>query len=191
MGAWITTVAPEAAQGALRELYDRARTPHGTVDNVMRAHSLRPATMDGHLALYRAVLHNPENRLPLSFLEVVGTYVSLLNQCAYSVAHHRANAERLMASPDRAQEVWAALEQNRPERVFPPRETALLVYAHKLTTNPGQMTSSDWTALKQAGCDDGEILEVNQVAAYFAYSNRLLNGLGVDAEGDTIGYYKP
>ena len=44
-------------------------------------------------------------------------------------------------------------------------------------------------ALREAGCDDGEILEVNQVCAYFNYSNRLLNGLGVTTEGDVIGYY--
>ena len=33
-------------------------------------------------------------------------------------------------------------------------------------------------------------LEVNQVCAYFNYSNRLLNGLGITTEGDIIGYYK-
>jgi alkylhydroperoxidase family enzyme len=51
------------------------------------------------------------------------------------------------------------------------------------------MERSDVEALRAAGCDDGEILEVNQVCAYFNYSNRLLNGLGVTTEGDVIGYY--
>jgi len=37
---------------------------------------------------------------------------------------------------------------------------------------------------------DGEITEVNQVCAYFNYSNRVLNGLGVTTEGDVIGYYE-
>ena len=46
----------------------------------------------------------------------------------------------------------------------------------------------DVIRLKQARCDDGEILEVNQVAAYFNYSNRVLNGLGVYLDGDKIGY---
>ena len=36
----------------------------------------------------------------------------------------------------------------------------------------------------------GEILEVNQVCAYFNYSNRLLNGLGVSMDGDSVGYYQ-
>ena len=35
--------------------------------------------------------------------------------------------------------------------------------------------------------DDGEILEVNQVVAYFCYANRTVLGLGVTTEGDIIG----
>lgn len=190
MGAWITIIPPEMAEGRLRELYDSARTPHGTVDNVMRAHSLRPETMAGHMSLYRAVLHNPANQLPLAFLETVAAYVSQINRCGYSLAHHWANAERLIGEPERAAKVKNALEAGAPERAFPPREAALLGYAAKLTRTPGEMVRSDWLALKSAGCEDGEILEVNQVAAYFAYSNRLLNGLGVDSEGDVIGYYE-
>ena len=57
MIAWIRTIDPEDAEGELKTLYERVRTPHGTVDNVMRAHSLRPHTLEGHLVLYRSVLH--------------------------------------------------------------------------------------------------------------------------------------
>ena len=67
---------------------------------------------------------------------------------------------------------------------------ALLRYARKLTLQVGEMVKADFDACRDAGCDDGEILEVNQVCAYCNYSNRLLNGLGVTTEGDTIGYYK-
>ena len=42
-------------------------------------------------------------------------------------------------------------------------------------------------ALNEAGADDGEILEANQVCAYFNYSNRLLNGLGVSTDGEALG----
>ena len=49
---------------------------------------------------------------------------------------------------------------------------------------------ADWDAMKAAGCEDAEILEVNQVCAYFNYSNRLLNGLGVTTQGDVVGFYK-
>jgi len=52
------------------------------------------------------------------------------------------------------------------------------------------MEKSDVTMLQEIGINDGEILEVNQVVAYFNYSNRLLNGLGVSTTGDVVGYYK-
>lgn len=190
MTAWIRMIPVAEATGRLEELYDRVKTPHGTVDNVMRAHSLRPETMDGHVVLYRSVLHNPANTLPFWFLEVVASYVSMTNRCEYSLTHHWANARRLIGDRDRAQAVHAALLANRPEQAFEGKELALLRYARKLTAHVGDMERADVDALRAAGCDDGEILEVNQVCAYFNYSNRLLNGLGVTTEGDVIGYYR-
>ena len=191
MSAWIGVIPPEKATGELKRLYDLVRTPHGTVDNVMRVHSLRPATMEGHVTLYRSVLHNPDNTLATWFLEVVASYTSILNNCDYSVTHHFANARRLMNDETRAERVLAALRARRPENTFEGKELALLRYAGRLTLNVADMTRTDFNALKEAGCSDGEILEVNQVCAYFNYSNRLLNGLGVTTEGDVVGYYQP
>ena len=190
MAAWIKMIADDEADETLKPFFDRVRTPHGTVDNVMRAHSLRPHTMDGHVVLYRSVLHNPDNTLPFWFLEVVASYVSILNNCDYSLSHHFTNARRLIGDDARADAVRAALDAHRPEDAFDGKELALLVYAGKLTTEVGAMTEADIGAVRAASVDDGEILEVNQVCAYFNYSNRLLNGLGVTTEGDIIGYYK-
>lgn len=189
MSAWIRMIADEDADAALKPMYDLVRTPHGTVDNVMRVHSLRPHTMEGHVVLYRSVLHNPANTLPLWFLEAVASYTSLLNRCAYSLTHHAMNMRRLLADEARADAIMAAFEADRPEQAFDGRELALLRYTRKLTVAIGDLERADWDALKAVGCEDGEILEVNQVCAYFNYSNRLLNGLGVTTEGDVVGYY--
>ena len=51
--AWISMVEDEEADDQLKQIFDVARTPHGTLDNVMRIHSLRSATMIGHLTLYK------------------------------------------------------------------------------------------------------------------------------------------
>ncbi len=190
MSAWIKLIEDEAATGFLKEMYDKVRTPHGTVDNVMRAHSLRPHTMNGHVVLYRSVLHNPDNTLSFCFLEVIASYTSILNNCEYSLAHHFTNARRLMKNEARADRVFAALKAHRPEDEFSGKELALLRYTKKLTTEVSSLVETDIDLLRQVGCEDGEILEVNQVCAYFNYSNRLLNGLGITTEGDTIGYYK-
>ncbi len=49
------------------------------------------------------------------------------------------------------------------------------------------MNQQDVEALRSAGYDDGQILEINQVSAYFAYANRTVLGLGVSPAGETLG----
>ena len=46
---------------------------------------------------------------------------------------------------------------------------------------------NDIEILRAAGLDDGQILEINQVTAYFNYANRTVLGLGIDTDGDIIG----
>jgi len=190
MSAWIKMISDDEADPALKEVLDLARTPHGTVDNVMRVHSLRPNTMVGHVKLYRACLHDDTNTIPMWFQEVISAYVSTLNDCPYSYANHWKNAAHLMGDPDRAAAVEAALQARRPDTVFDGGQLALLQYAEKLTLTPGKMVEADVQALKDAGVPDGEILEANQIIGYFNYVNRLLNGLGVTTAGDVVGYYK-
>lgn len=189
MAAWIKMIADEDADPALLETLKLARTPHGTVDNVMRVHSLRPHTMRGHVTLYRAALHDEANTLPMWLQETISSYVSILNDCPYSLANHWANARHLIGDEGRADRIEAALHARQPETALAGRELALMRYAEKLTLSPGQMVQADVEALRQEGLDDGEILEANQIIGYFNYANRLLNGLGVTTQGDTVGYY--
>ena len=189
MAAWIKMISDADANSELRDVLDQARTPHGTVDNVMRVHSLRPSTMRGHIVLYRAVLHDETNTLPAWLQEVISTFVSILNDCPYSYANHWANARHLIGDDDRADQIEAALGAHRPEDAFDSAELALLNYARKLTLSPGQMVEGDVAALREAGFNDGEILEANQIVCYFNYVNRSLNGLGVTTDGDIVGYY--
>ena len=190
MSTWIEMLSVENATGSLKEAYDLAKTPAGTVDNVMRIHSQRPHTMVGHLTLYRSVLHHQENTLPLWFLEAVGVFTSLLNNCEYSFKHHCTNMRRLLEDDERFASIETALRGQAPEAAFSGKELALMRYTEKLTISPGKVEAADVEAAKSAGATDGEILEVNQVCAYFCYSNRTINGLGVTLTGDTVGYYK-
>ena len=190
MTAWIDMISDEDASKELREVLDIARTPHGTVDNVMRVHSLRPNTMKGHVTLYRAALHDETNTIPMWFQETVSSYVSILNNCQYSLENHWKNAAHLIGDTKKAQEIEKALWSKSPEDVFDGVELQMLRYAEKLTLRPSDMVQADVKALKSMGADDGEILELNQIIGYFKYVNRLLNGLGVTTSGDTVGFYK-
>jgi len=189
MSAWISMISDEQADENLLDALKLARTPHGTVDNVMRVHSHRPNTMRGHVALYRAALHDDSNTIPEWLQETISSYVSILNKCDYSLANHWSNARHLIADDTKADAIEKALHRDNPGAVFDGAELALMQYARKLTVTPSQMQESDVAALRSAGLGDGEILEANQIIGYFNYVNRLLNGLGVTTDGDTVGYY--
>jgi len=184
---WIKTISYEASEGALRKLYDRINGPDNNVDNIMMAHSLRPHTMEGHMAIYKYVLHHPRNELPKTYLETIGVYVSLLNECRYCIDHHFAGLLRLLNDDQRGAQIRVALDARNPATAYEGKELAGLLYVDKLTTNPTSLTCVDIEGLRDAGFDDGEILEINQVAAYFNYANRTVLGLGVNTEGDIIG----
>ena len=184
---WINTIAYEDATGSLKTLYDRVKGPDNNVDNIMLAHSLRPHSMQGHMTLYKYVLHHPRNDLPKSYLETIGVWVSLLNDCKYCADHHFAGMSRLLNDKDRSEEIWKALTAHDPASAFEGRELAGLKYAETLTKSARDVSEEDIRALRDSGFSDGEILEINQVTAYFAYANRMVLGLGINTEGDIIG----
>ncbi len=185
---WIATIAYDAATGKLRGLYDRIKGPGDVVDNIMRLHSLRPHTMEGHMALYKATLHHSANSLPKWFLEVLGVWVSSLNHCGYCVEHHYAGLCRLLADAPRARALRAAIEaRDIAAAPLSPAQKVALHYAQALTLTPAEVGEAMVAALRYAGFTDGEILEINQVSAYFAYANRTVLGLGCSTEGDILG----
>ncbi len=63
-----------------------------------------------------------------------------------------------------------------------PRERAILEYAEKLTVAPGDVRAADVEALRAAGLDDLAIHDLCAVVAYFAFVNRIADGLGVELE---------
>ena len=146
-------VADEEANQYLKEIFDKARTPHGTLDNVMRIHSLRPATMIGHLTLYKSVLQSDKITLPIWFLEVITAYVSILNSCEYSLTHHWNNAARLIDNAQRVEAIQTALRSQRFKNIFNEKEIAILHYSKKPTCKVENLEKVDVIKLKQSGCD--------------------------------------
>ena len=185
---YIKVISPEQASGKLAKIYQQVSGPGGQVDNVLQIHSLRPHSLEGHMALYKAALHHPRNKLPTWFLESIGVLVSLLNNCAYCARHHGVGLERLLKKEEGNYEDYRAqLDQEQPGQPFTAAEQAALAYARKLTVDPGAIGQADIDSLKATGLKDGQILEINQVTAYFAYANRTVTGLGVDTAGEVLG----
>lgn len=58
----------------------------------------------------------------------------------------------------------------------------MLDYAVKLTHTPGEMAEADVADLRSAGYSDRDILDITEVVGYYAYVNRIADGLGVPLE---------
>lgn len=58
----------------------------------------------------------------------------------------------------------------------------MLEYASKLTLRPSEITQDDLGSLRSVGFTDGDILAIAEVTSYYAYANRIVDGLGVSVE---------
>lgn len=80
--AFIPYVPFEEADALLAELYRRYGGAEGTLDNIIRIHSLNPRSMKDHVALYAHLMRGPS---PLSRIqrEMIAVTVSAVNRCFY------------------------------------------------------------------------------------------------------------
>jgi uncharacterized peroxidase-related enzyme len=94
------------------------------------------------------------------------------------MTHHGEGLLRLTKDPALVDQLKADYRQatlSGPDR-------AMLDYAAKLTQEPWTMTEKDVLRLREAGFEDRDILHINMIAGYYAFVNRLADGLGVELE---------
>ncbi len=76
-------------------------------------------------------------------------------------------------------ELAAAIKRDWRTAPITDAERVMLTYVEKLTRAPRSIWKDDLEALRAAGFDDTGILQINLIASFFAYVNRVADGLGV------------
>jgi uncharacterized peroxidase-related enzyme len=94
------------------------------------------------------------------------------------VTHHRRGLRRLL----RNDELAAAIESDFETADLDERRKTMLRYALKLTRAPSSVTRDDVCLLADVGFSDTDILHIAEVTAYYAYANRIADGLGIPLE---------
>jgi uncharacterized peroxidase-related enzyme len=94
------------------------------------------------------------------------------------VAHH---AEGLRRAGKEAAFVAAVVEDYRTAPI-PAVERAMLDFAARLTRSPWEAAEADVLGLRRMGLSDRAILDLVLVISYFAFVNRVADGLGVELE---------
>ncbi len=80
--SWIKVIDIAEAEGSLREAYAEVASTRGQVGNILKAHSLHPAVMTAHLALYRELMFG-RSELTRAEREMIAVAVSVVNHCHY------------------------------------------------------------------------------------------------------------
>lgn len=97
------------------------------------------------------------------------------------MVHHSAGLARLVKR-SKPEGFVEQLQLDYRKAQLSERERALLDYADKLTRTPARMVESDLDPMRQSGLSDEDILDANITVGYFAYVNRLADGLGVQVD---------
>jgi uncharacterized peroxidase-related enzyme len=100
--------------------------------------------------------------------------------------HHGEGLRRLLTATktpaDEQDALIAALETDISRAAVSPADSAMLAYVSKLTRTPEDMEAADVESLRDHGFDDRAIHDICAVAAYYAFVNRIADGLGVGLE---------
>ncbi len=94
------------------------------------------------------------------------------------MTHHRRGLRRLLRDDDLAERI----EEDWESAGLSEKRLCMLGYAVKLTLYPAEVDEDDVAALREVGFSDTDILHIVEVTAYYAYANRVADGLGIPLE---------
>ena len=163
----------EDVPAEVKELWALPLEKLGFVPNVLRVFALRPKHLLGWWAYYDELLRG-ESGLTKAQREMIAVVVSVANRCHYCIVSHTAALRKLTKDPDLVDRLATGYKYADLD----PRDRAMLDFAVKLTEASDRCSDQDVEALRDAGWNDEEIMDIAQVAAMFNLTNRLASGLG-------------
>ena len=122
---------------------------------------------------FNAIMFAPAG-LPRAERELGATVASRVNGCVYCASVHAQRFEQLAKRSD----VIEQLFEDPASAGTSAREKAIIAFSIELTLRPASISKEHIRALKVAGLNDGEVLDLIQSVALFAWANRLMLNLG-------------
>lgn len=172
---WRPRVAPVPGDALTDEQRDALQvTPSNTkVSDYVLVLAHDPETLAVRSPLFNAVMYD-EGGLSRAERELGAIGSSMVNRCIYCAAVH---AGRHVSETGSAHTVEALLRDGETARL-PQRERAILDFALALSRCPSEATPAHVEALRAAGLDEAEIVDLILSVALFGWANRLMHVLG-------------
>lgn len=150
--------APEAS----RPLLEAVNKQMGSVPNLFRLVSNSPAALEGYLGLSNAL---GKGRLPAATRERIALAVAEINGCNYCLSAHTYLGKKFAKLDD------AEITANRSGASNDPKADAAVRFAAKVVRERGHVSADDVQAVKQAGYDDGQVVEIVLHVALNTWTN--------------------
>jgi len=157
-----TPSAIEDAPAASRPLLEAVKKQLGVVPNLFRLVANSPAALEGYLALLGAL---GKGKLPAPTRERIALAVAELNGCSYCLSAHTYLGKNL-AKLDEAE-----IAANRNGASNDPKADAAVRLAAKVARERGHVNDEDLRAVKLAGYDDAQVIEIVQHVALNTWTN--------------------
>lgn len=116
--------------------------------------------------------------------ELIATYVSSLNRCAFCTGSHAATARHLLDDPVTVDAVIA----DAGTAPVTPKLKALLAIAARVQQGGRGVSADDVRAARGEGATDRDIHDTVLIAAAFCMYNRYVDGLATRAPDDPAAY---
>jgi len=178
--SWIRTIPWSESTGTLKEAYDWQAKRPGETTEYTQLGSLYPDLVMQRLELSKCVEACPSALSPIE-RQLAALVTSALNETPHCASGLVLKLESLGVERRFLDQVVA---DTRSARSGDARLDAVIEYAAKLTLSPGSVDEADIAALRKQGFEDLDILDLNNMVAYYCYTNRVANGLGLKT---TIG----
>lgn len=156
----IEPVQPAQAQGKTRELYDGVHSAIGMVPNMMQTMGHSSAVLDGYLGFSRAL----NRSLNAGLREQIGLAVAGVNHCDYCASAHCALGEKAGIEPDE-------LARNLNGQSIDAKAYAAIQFAMAIVEKRGHVGDADLDAVRSAGYDEGEIVEIIALVGLNLFTN--------------------
>jgi uncharacterized peroxidase-related enzyme len=176
----IKVIEDADATGDVAEAYDywRASSGRKKVPGILKCFSARPDFLKQAVDFSNTIQFS-EGHLSRLHKEMIGSYVSYLNNCAYCLDSH-AFFLKVQGASD--QTVAAFLEGNLDDADLTSAERTLLNYVQVITEAAYRSTQEDVQKLRAAGWREEQIAEAVYIVAMFAMFNRIANAFGVPVQ---------
>jgi uncharacterized peroxidase-related enzyme len=176
----ILIVEEKAATGAVAEAYADYRTRFGRehVPGILKCFATHPPLLKQMIDLASSLLF-AESLLSQTTKEMIATYVSRLNACAYCLDSH---ANSLHQSGGSDELLLAILQGNLDSPSISPKDRVLLAFTAKVTEESYKVSSTDIQSLQTVGWHQQQIAEAVHIAALFACFNRVANAFGLSSQ---------